>query len=785
LDFDLKVLEEGVPGGAAPFDGGAVSLRAKGAADHHVAMRGNGSASRLQFGTVTIIPEERLVLKDGRPVPLTPKAFDLLVVLATNPGRLLTKEHLMEAVWPDAIVEESNLAYHVYAIRKALGENSDADRSIETVPKRGYRFVAPVAQVGGDDSGFSSSAQAASGTLQQREAIDLAVADEADGQGLADYPTDQRAGINWRPWLGLTAGVVLGALILLVLGRARSPAVPNASVHFQEPVTGRMAETGMFSVSPDGRHLVFAAEGADGILRLWARTMHTLDPAPLQGTEVFTIIPPVVWSPDSRFVAFDPGWLLKKASLAGGSPQSLCELPSTAVGGSWNRDGDILLGNAAGGLVRCPASGGRATIVTAADLSTGERHLFPSFLSDGRHFIYLRISRANPETSGIYAGELGVEAPKAGNRLITTGFGAAFVRAADSRQGVIVFARDGALFAQRFDERRLAVAGEPMRLADRVGSYLDGAFFSVSARTLVYRAPEPDSRLAWFDRQGRELGRIGTPARFSGLALSPDGDRALVTTHAPQGTANADLWLFDMARTASPRRITFGPALEFWPVWSTNDQFVFGSAGGSSGVHQQTVGGDRQLLFDGERPEIPTSMSADGRIVLYSTITQPSKGSDVWVRIGKRDSAKSTPFLQGEKHELQAQLSPDNSWVAYVSNEAGPNEVYVTGFRFNPVTGAVSAGERIRISEGGGVAPRWRRDGRELFYLTPDGSVMSIEIDRQNGFRPGSAKRLFTVPGAIPEWGVTPDGARFLFAVPVSAPPPFDIVQDWQSSLPN
>lgn len=630
---------------AARFAEAPGALAYDGPADHHGVVDGNGSASRLQFGAVTLIPDERLVLKDGRPVPFTPKAFDLLAVLAANPGRLLTKEHLMQAVWPDTAVEESNLAYHVFAIRKALGENSDADPYIETVPKSGYRFVAPVVRVEADGPGFSPQPESTTGTLERREETDLPAAGPADDERPADVATRPQTRVNLRLWLGLAAGLTLGALMFLGFGQLRNPPVQTASLHFQEPVTGRLAETGMFSVSPDGRHLLFAAEGADGILRLWVRTMSTLQPVPLPGTEVFTIIPPVVWSPDSRFVAFDPGWVLKKVSLDGGAPQSVCELPSTAVGGSWNREGEILLGNAAGGLVRCPASGGRATIVTVANLSEGERHLFPWFLSDGRHFLYLRISRTNPQTSGIYAGELGPASPPVGNRLITTGFGAAFVAAADAGPGVIVFARDGALFAHRFDERRLEVIGDPIRLADRVGSFFDGAFFSVSPKTLVYRGPEPDAQLTWFDRQGHELGRVGTPARFSGLALSPEGDRALVTTNAPQGTANEDLWLFDLSRSAIPQRITFGPELERGLVWSTNDQFAFGSGGGSSGVYQQTVGGERRLLFKTERPEIPTSMSPDGRILLYTTITESATGGDVWVRAGEGASATAKPFL--------------------------------------------------------------------------------------------------------------------------------------------
>jgi eukaryotic-like serine/threonine-protein kinase len=750
---------------------------------HHALVHGNGSA-RFQFGPVTLIPDERLVLKDGRVVSFTPKAFDLLAVLAANPGRLLTKEHLMQAVWPDTIVEESNLAYHVFAIRKALGEGADAERYIETVPKSGYRFVAPVVRVESDGRALSGPPAAPTATVPETDAADLSSAGATDRRSAAeDATTSSSWASSRRSWTGPGAGLALAALIILGLGLRRDHPGPTESVRFQEAVTGRLAETGMFSVSPDGRQLVFAAEGADGILQLWARNISTIQPVALPGTEVFTIIPPVVWSPDSRFVGFDPGGVLKKVSLDGGATQTVCELPATAVGGSWNAQGDILLGNAFGGLVRCPASGGRSAVVTAANVADGERHLFPSFLSDGRRFLYLRTVRSNPEASGIYAGALGGEPAPPNSRLITTGFGAVFVAAADSGPGVIVFARDRALFAQRFDESQLQVIGEPIRLADGIGSYLDGAFFAVSPTTLVYRDAEPDSQLTWFDRQGREVQRIGRPARFSSLALSPGGDRAVVATAAPQGTPNQDLWLFDLARTAIPRRITFGSALEFWPVWSSNDRFVFGSSGGQSGIYEQTVAGEPRLLLKTAGPENPTSMSADGRILLYTTITQSATRGDVWVRAGEGAAATPQPFLHGEKDQWQAQLSPDSRWVAYVSNETGPNDVFVAEVRSDPATKSVTAGEKVRISEGGGFSPRWRRDGRELFYLTADGSVMSVAIETTPHFRPGAVQRLFKIAGVIPEWGVTHDGSRFLFAVPLSPPPPFNFVRDWQAAL--
>ena len=725
----------------------------------------NGKSSRLEFGNVTLIPDERLVLMDGRPLAFTPKAFDLLAVLAENAGHLLSKEQLMQAVWPDTTVEEANLAYHVFAIRKALGESADSGRFIETVPKRGYRFVAPVKRIDGEPRAPAPVAE----RLQPAPAA----------------ASRRRPRVATAGWLGLAAAFTLGALVYLGRGGLPPRSGPAQPLRFQEPVMGRLAETGMFSVSPDGRHLVYATEGPDGIMRLWMRTLSALQPAPLPGADVFTIVPPPIWSPDSRFVAYDPGMTLKKVGLDGGAPQTVCTPPHTIVGGSWNRDGDVLLGNPGGGVARCPAAGGSPTLVTTSGRAGGEGHLFPSFLSDGRRFIYLRLVRSNPEASGIYVGELGATSPSAGRRLITTGFGAAFVTAVDGGPGLVVFARDGTLFAQRFDEQRLELTGEPMRLAEGIGSYLDGAFFSASSKTLVYRAPEPQARLTWFDRQGKELGRVDAPGRFFALALSPDGDRALVSTLAPQGTANDDLWLYDLTRGTLPRRVTFGPELERGPLWASNDRFLYGTGGGIAGVFEQSVTGARQPLFASRGPELPSSISADGRILLYTTITSSVTGGDVWIRTGEGASASTRPFLAGKLHQWQAQLSPDRRWVAYVSTEAGPNEVFLTEFRLDSATGAPGHGESVRISEGGGMAPRWRGDGRELLYLTPDGSVMSIEIDSAGRFRPSAAKRLFRVSSAIPEWGLTQDGARFLFAVPVTPPPPFNVVQDWQAALPK
>ena len=732
----------------------------------------NRPAPVLRFGAVTLVPGERVLLYDGRPIALTPKAFDLLVHFARHPGRLLTKDDLLSAVWPDVVVEESNLAYHVFAIRKALGEAADGERLIETVPKRGYRFVAPVS------------------VEEEAPASVSEPADEADTPAVAPDTRPTPARRTVRPWILLAAGFVLGALVMLGFEfPGTNPRTLAPPERFEEQPWNRLGLTstagtwpafpGTFQIAPDGQHLAAMMAGDDGVTRIWVRSMSEVSPFPLQGTETL-ILPPLIWSPDSRSIAYDAtgNGALRRAALDGGSPQTVCDLNATAVGGSWSRAGTIIVGNAAGGIMRCPAGGGVPIPVTRV---ASEIHLFPSFLSDERHFIYLRVSRTTPEASGIYMTALDAD-PAAGSKLLTSGFAAAYVPAIDDGPGIIVFGRDGALFAQRFDEGERALTGEEVKLAEGIGSFQDYPFFSASETTLVYREAEPPSQLTWFDRNGAEVGRVGTADHMTGLALSPNGDRVLVVRHSPGTTADQDLWVHHLAR-GSYQRATFTPALEFRPVWVSNDRFLYTPGGGGTGIYEQTLAGENRLLSGTRRWDQPTSSSSDGRLLLYSSAGDLETRTDVWLRDDRTTSGDGVPLITGKFDQAQASLSPDQRLVAYVSNESGMNEVYVAELHVDPPTGKFAIRNGAPASQGGGFAPRWRGDSGELFYLKADGSVMALRVDTVHGLSIGRAERLFAVPGVLPEWGVTTNGRRFLFAVPTGPPAPYHIIRNWQSLL--
>jgi serine/threonine protein kinase/Tol biopolymer transport system component len=598
------------------------------------------------------------------------------------------------------------------------------------------------------------------------------IAESGSQSGRAATALTRRQSRERLAW-GLAAlGLLTALLALAVPPLYRTPSeTPLLCLSVATPQG--TAGTSLFAISPDGRKLVLGSKGG-----LWVRPLGSLEAQPLPGTENAQT---PFWSADSRFIGFLADGKIRKVEASGGPPQTMCNAPGVwPRGGSWNREGVILFateGGEARTIHRVAASGGEPTAVTRLDLSRQERaHFFPYFLPDGRHFLYLAQS-SQPEQSGIYLASLDSQDTM---RLVSTNRKAEY-----AASGHLLFLREGTLLAQPFDAERLELRGEPTPVAERVAasdvtrSY---AAYSVSqSGLLVYRSGPgwEGDQLVWFDRAGKPLGQVGT-AGYVHPWLSPDEKRVAAVRWGDQ----ARLWLIDLARGTSSR-FTFGPADDFSAVWSPDgSRIVFASnRTGVFTLYQKPVSGtgNEELLLPSGHDNIPTDWSVDGRFLLYED-RHPKTQADLWV-LPMRGEAKPSALLQSPFNEWQGQFSPDGQWVAYCSDRSGQSEVYVRSFP--------ESGFELPISTGGGGNPRWRRDGKELFYLAEDRKLMSVQIQRAaHRLEAGVPRPLFEtrVRGAIDRrthYAVTADGRRFLFATPTaeSSVAPITVVLNWAVEL--
>ena len=533
------------------------------------------------------------------------------------------------------------------------------------------------------------------------------------------------------------------------------------------------------SVSPDGGRVVYGAPNPEGKIVLWLRPLDSLAAQPLPGADrpFFNTF----WSPDGRFVALvsDGDNKLKKIDVTGGPPQTLAAAPNWR-GGTWSRDGVIVFApSAEGPLYRVSAAGGEVTPVSALDESRGETsHRYPYFLPDGRHFLYLARC-VQTENNAIYVGSLDSKETK---RLLSADSSMAY-----SPPGYLLYVRGGTLLAQGFDADKLELAGEPVQLAARVRYAASNALadFSVSENgVLVYYAGEEveKAQLTWVDRGGKQIATVGQPGSYVVLRLSPDDKRVALPQRDPQ-TKTLDIWLMELAR-GTLSRFTFDPASDNFPVWSPDGtRIVFASSRGGHndlyGKPSSGAGNDEELLKSGEQ-KAPLDWSQDGRFIAYQVLSAKTR-EDIWI-LPLDGNRQPFPFLQTPFTEQGAQFSPDGRWIAYTSNETGTREVYVQSFP--------AAGGKWQISSGGGTMPKWRRDGKELFY-TNGGKLMSVEVKTGGStFDAGTPtvlfeNRAFALRGPAAAFDATADGQRFLVPIPVeeTTSTPITVVLNWTAGL--
>jgi Tol biopolymer transport system component len=576
----------------------------------------------------------------------------------------------------------------------------------------------------------------------------------------------------WRSIMILLAIASLFPLILYF-----SPTQEErSSISFDVSLPGAWIATELgnrfLAVSPDGQQLAFVVE-SEGQRMLWVRPRDSVQSAPMAGTEGATS---PFWSSDSRWIGFFAGGKLQKINASGGPPQTLCEVSIGTVTGTWNGEGTILFAGEGGGsegIYRVSDGGGEPVPVIRPDPSRNQLFLFwPKFLPDGRHFLYLA---SNEKRKGeiVFIGSLDIGEVRP---LIEI---SSLVEYAPP--GYLLYVREGALLAHPFDAAMLKFTGEPAQIAEQVQYFnpTGHADFSASQSLIAYRAGKIASQLKWFDRNGRELGAVGTAGQYEEPRLSPDERKVAVGLVDPK-TGTLDIWILDLTRDLSTRITAARPSTAYGPVWSADGStlaFVTDPDGPPHLYKKMATGaGDLEMLLPPGEVQYADDWSADGRYITYAELG-PGTRMDLWIMplFGDR---KPFPFVNTPFNEKEARFSPDGRRVAYVSDESGKNEVYVQSLQ--------SRHEKWRISTAGGSQPVWRRDGKELFYLAADNKIMAVPVKVGRTFEAGVPVSLFRIdPAAEHAYDVTSDGQRFLVNTSLMRKEtlPITVVINWSADL--
>ena len=591
----------------------------------------------------------------------------------------------------------------------------------------------------------------------------------SEGGSQAGLPAPVAAHRRNREKLAWTvAGLALLAALALGIGFVRRAPSPKRTIRFEIPMPEGITTIDAPRISPDGRYLAFNATDSSGKNRIWVRALSDLAAHPLEGTEGATR---PFWSPDSRSLGFVAEGKLKKIEVSGGPAQKICDAP-TGSDGTWSPEGVILYdGTQTDPIRRVSAAGGTPVVAVKPDPSRKETTVaWPEFLPDGRHFLFLATGE-KPEDNAYRIGALDSTESKA--------LAPAQTLVSYAPPGYLLFVRDRTLVAQPFDVKALKMSGEPVPLAEHVGTDAVGlARFSVSRDgTLVYRTGESGNRIVWLDRTGREAEGIGDPGEYANPAFSPGGDRLAFDLNDPR-SGRRDIWVRDLKRGVSSR-FTFGPGNSRAPLWSpdgrtivyTRDQDLFEKPADGQG--------EEKPLLKSDEFKVACDWTRDGRTIVFLTLSKET-GWDIW-QLPMSGDRKPLPLLNTKFNELLPVLSPDGQFLAYVSNESGRAEVYVQSFP--------GPGGKWQLSTSGGTEPHWRADGRELYYRAPDQKVMAVEIRTAGGLAAGVPQPLFAarfVSGLMrSRYLPAADGRRFLVLSMLGreAMTPTTVVLNWTGGL--
>lgn len=575
------------------------------------------------------------------------------------------------------------------------------------------------------------------------------------------------------PWILACAAVAIAAASYAARDAAVAPRPSVERFQLLAPAQQSLTPARGLAISPDGQRVAFVSHDRNGVPSLWVREIGQLEARRLPETEGASW---PFWSGDGAALGYFANGKLKRVDPTGGTPRTICDAPG-GRGGSWQGDLILFAPYMSGAVFRVSASGGTPEAVTTIDEGRQETaHRWPQMLPDGRHFLFF-VQSDKEQVRGTYLGTLGSPT----HTLVSRGDTTALYSNAQ-----LVFLRDGALVSQRFDVESGTLQSDVLHIGDRV-SYdrTHGiANFTVSkAGILVYLAGNwKRSQLAWYDEIGRDLGAVSAPMpAVPAVALSPDGRLVAIQRWDPERQAHA-IWIGDLSR-GGWSRLTFSTRGEMWPVWSPDaHRIAFASLqeSGLPAIYQKAVDGPDAEGVLVRQPTVLTPTDWSTRYLLFHHVTEgqnrhisafPTSGS------GDTISLRAPAFDQGS-----ARLSHDQQWLAYESNESGVREVYVEVFP--------AQGPRYQVSTNGGSQPRWRRDGKALFFVAPDRQLMTVSFEGAGTPHLGIPHALFELPIENPTLGfspssydVDPSGRRFLVsrALP-TLPEVLTVVTDWQSA---